>query len=811
MDYFSELLESYEKLKKRTYKLTFINEQAGAGEQELLSILNSAPAEEAPISAGAYPGLQRFKYSLSKSEDSGINVTGTLDGQNNVTVAIIKDGKFSEEGSAPAMKDALLKAMAGEEQDLTPGEKADQTIADQAAAREQFLATRAGQFVDQGYSVNPDDKVNINSGMASLQKTQEALDKDCQKWDPNRLGKTRKWCKSQKLFITGSSKASMTWKIANGTSISDPPDEREQHLPAGLVNDALKSNQILLSFITDPPNEDNAQERCAELKNRVGSRGKGRLVLFGEDVDESTGRPSDGIVINVTNNAYLYQGAFSAAEKSCGESFNPTALGSASTNNKALNTIRGTVNEKALQLAVRLNRKNLTPQELKAELRDLASYIMDKQTALRAFAQETLAKGPDPSAQDLGMADEEQILMEQFEMSQSDELIRYTLDVIRKHQEFVRFMGADDSYDYAKGGGTGARADSVLLYKSQEGAIEAAKKAGLDPKKAVTQYTGDDAQRKGMFEIGIGQKDKKDGIGSVKMGEFNSTARRRGVIRGELSDDKIGKNFYKWADQTQFGKGKEGAARKENFLKFEETLESEIADIGSKIRNGIIYNGKDGTTRIAPKEILSMMSKIVTKSLGFKGKTSEDTRELGNSFVGKVDFNDKAEVDKRAELIERKARVKKVSDALNNPETQQAAQDWIIRNAMMTGGNQRDILQLVTSYDENRSVAVNHNKFFDLLNNKDSDISIVPSRSGSSFVITVDGLEGTLGFEGTSTSGGRETRTAFNLSKGSVLDSRMGQGFVTPASSTKTPKEENTLYQFIEKQVKLLESLIQAK
>ena len=30
MDYFSELLESYSKLKKRTFKLTYINEQEGA-------------------------------------------------------------------------------------------------------------------------------------------------------------------------------------------------------------------------------------------------------------------------------------------------------------------------------------------------------------------------------------------------------------------------------------------------------------------------------------------------------------------------------------------------------------------------------------------------------------------------------------------------------------------------------------------------------------------------------------------------------------------------------------------------------------
>ena len=807
MDYFSELLESYGKLKKRTYKLTYITEQVGNPEAELINILKNAPeGDEAPITGTPYPALEKFKYNKSKGEDGGVNVNGSIGGRP-FTVQILKDDRFNDEGSAPEMKDALLKAMAGEAPDPTPADQAAQAMADQAAAREEFLATRTGQFVDQGYSINPDDEVNINAGMISLQKTQEALEGYCQKWDPNRLGTSHKWCKSQKTFITGSSKSSMTWKIANGTSISDPPDEREQPLPAGLINDALKSNDILLSFITDPPNDDNKEERCAELKNRVGSRGRGRLVLFGEDIDEATGRPSDGIVVNVTNSAYLYQDAFGAAEKSCGESFKPTALGSASTNNKALNTIRGTVNEKALQLAVRLNRKDITPEERREAFKDIASYILEKQTALREFAQQTLAEGADPPARDLGMADEEEILMEQFEMSKSDELIRYTLEVIRKHQEFVKFMGADDSYDYAKGGGTGARADSVLLYNSEEDAFAAAERAGLNPKKAVTLN-----KEKGMFEIGIGQKDKKDGIGSVKMGEFNSTDRRRGVFRGELVDDKIGKDFYKWADDLQFGGGAAGQERRQAMLDFEDELESEVADLGSKIRNGIVYNGDEGTARVSPREILSMMSKVVVKSLGFKGKTSEDTREMGNAFVGKIDFNDKSEINKRAELMERKARVKKVSDALKDPERQQAAKDWVIRNAMMTGGNQRDILQLVTSYNENRSVAVNHNKFFDMLNDSSSDVSIEPSRSGSSFIITVDGLEATLGFEGTSTTNGRETRTVFTLSKGAVLSPKMGQGFTTPPAKKSSNKEESTLYNFIEKQVKLLEGLInQAK
>ncbi|NBS25744.1 MAG: hypothetical protein EBS81_05440, partial [Gammaproteobacteria bacterium] len=74
--------------------------------------------------------------------------------------------------------------------------------------------------------------------------------------------------------------------------------------------------------------------------------------------------------------------------------------------------IRGTVNEKALQLAVRLNRKDITPEERREAFKDIASYILEKQTTLREFAQQTLSEGADPPAKDLGMADEEEILMD---------------------------------------------------------------------------------------------------------------------------------------------------------------------------------------------------------------------------------------------------------------------------------------------------------------------------------------------------------------------------------------------------------------
>ena len=44
MDYFSELLESYSKLKKRTFKLTYINE-AGQGREQFIGAILQAGEE----------------------------------------------------------------------------------------------------------------------------------------------------------------------------------------------------------------------------------------------------------------------------------------------------------------------------------------------------------------------------------------------------------------------------------------------------------------------------------------------------------------------------------------------------------------------------------------------------------------------------------------------------------------------------------------------------------------------------------------------------------------------------------------------
>ena len=62
MDYFSELLESYSKLKKRTYKLTYISEQEeGEAFSTLQQILSQAPeGDYQPMPSDQYPALGSF-------------------------------------------------------------------------------------------------------------------------------------------------------------------------------------------------------------------------------------------------------------------------------------------------------------------------------------------------------------------------------------------------------------------------------------------------------------------------------------------------------------------------------------------------------------------------------------------------------------------------------------------------------------------------------------------------------------------------------------------------------------------------------
>jgi len=860
MDYFSELLESYSKLKKRTFKLTYICEQEGGGsEGELTQILSQAPVgdEFVPLPGDKYPALARFKYrkstqTVGKSRDMkpSQSVIVTQGGYQKVAL-LDDDGVLIKDEKTQDMLEKLLRAMAGEEPPQTGAEAADAAAAAAAEAEEVAALQASYLFLkpdpetgEARYTTDPDDPGNANRAIRSIQGTVNDLITYC-----NNIGKIAAksvpWCDKPGKYIVGQDKATLTYKLVNGIGMG--PDGEQTPIPADLLADASENHRDFISFITNPPlpGSKEAAERCFELNEKVGFY-NGKLLFFGKGRD-SEGNINNGVAIShnpkkSTNE--LYKQALKAASGTCGDVWNPKSIATKAISNAALNTIRGTVNEKCLQIAVKLERGGLTKAQKKELYKDLAKYLYDKRSDLLEFAA-GLPPDDDAVGQDLSQFTDSEILMKQARLAREDggaALVRYTLGVIKQHQEFVRRMDADDAYDFAKAGGSGARSDTVLVYKNdndngtaEERANAAAEAMGLDPAKAVTDV-GD-----GTYEIGVGQKDKDGGIAEFKMGEYNTTARRRAAIQGKINpanDSDFGEGFNEWAYRTQFGEdlstSAEEGGRFQNFIKFEEQLEKDVASAEKLITDGATYIGDNGSFgTLSPESILRSIGKQIKAALKFPGAvdykiTGRATTELefGQLFYkDKLDFSDASTRAKAAESIGRQIRIQKVMDAINNKdgkysdEDVQAAKDWVVRNAMMTGGNARDIVQLQTSYTEGRTFATKHNEIFNLINKPGANVEFSAKPGASSIGITVDGMKISLGFERAHGSGGSfQTRTTVNMPKTTVVNKNISQEIKAEApldtqmaeedDGEEAPQEEGTLNSFIRSQMQLFEQFL---
>ena len=869
MDYFSELLESYSKLKKRTFKLTYICEQEGGSEGELVGILSQAPmgSEFTEMPGDQYPALGRFKYRKSSAvAGSGRKmkpsnkVIVTQGGYDKVTI-LDDDGNLIKDDSTKSMLERLLKAMAGEEPPQTGAEAADAAAAS-AAEQEELAELQAShnflkpdkQTGEPRYSTDPNDPANCNKAVRTIQETINKLVEYC-----DNLGEQGKkkvaWCDKAGSYLAGKGNATLTYKLVNGIGVG--PDGEQTPIPAPLIADAAENHEDFLSFIFDPPvtDEDKAA-RCEAMNDKVGYYNN-KLMFFGKNKNDD-GKIQDGIAISFDKKAQtnpLYADALKKVKDTCGDSWKPENKIVQELNSKALNGIRGTVNEMALQAAVRLQRAK-DPKERAAVLRDLAKYIYEKRTALIKYKQVQLYD-TDDVAQDLNAFTDSEILLEQSNLAEEEggaALVRYTLGVIKQHEEFVKQMNADDARDAAKEGGTGSRADTVLIYRGPNGkqrATAAALSQGLDPDSAVIPVPPPPATPE-SYELGVGQKDKAGGIEGVKQGEFNSTERRSAAVRGELGKDPknpdadFDPKFQEWSQKLQFGNTKEepGKTRWQNMLAFEKELESSVSTAMSMIEQDTEYTTPDGKTAIeSAKEVLSRIGKAIRDAIPFysaeyEKRAGQDYKadELTKMFYdGKTDFTDAAERAKAAEAVGRKLRVRKVMDTINDPnksdEEKQAAKDWIIRNAIMTGGNSTDMMQSQTSYSEGRTVVMNHNEIFkQMTNDPPNQVDFIAEPpGGSTIAISITRppkngepqapLKVSLGSERAHAAGKPVTRTTLNMPKGTFLElgteikaeaPLASPGAQAPAESgeEEVPQEESSLHAFIRSQMQLFEEFL---
>ena len=876
MDYFSDLMDSYAKLKKRTFKLTYISEAeengenqevkaepGGPAESALLDILGKAkPGEGEAIKDAAYPGLAAFKMwiGMTGAFPEGVVSTGSNLGQ---TYVLDKNKAWVTTPKAVKMKEALLNAMGGgKEGELSPGQKADAAVEDNEAqeaidqaAREQerynslrdpevpFTERKDENGLDV-YSLDKNEDGNIREGVAAIKQTMKSLKNFCLSitTDPK-----PNYCELPGTYLAGQAQAAFAYKIANGRAVgidgvADAP------LPPDLVIKASQNHRDLIKFLTGEATD----EDCETIGDKVGLWGK-KLLLYG-DTKET------GVVLNSQN--ALQKDAVDAAKKRCGkfkpENQKPPSSGT------SIHTLRATVDEKSMIAAVNIAKCKTGKVGIdcrKKAYRDLAAYISEKAVELRAHAEKQIAEDKF-EALSFGAAEEESIIMEQARMADVDggrALVEYTLMTVNRHMQFAKLMNADSAGDMSKGGGSGGRSDTVLYYaKGDEGrsrALAAAAEMGLD-ESAVTPSI-DEAGEWG-WEIGVGQKDTEGSLGSFKLGEYNNTQRRRDAISGKLGDNaakdpKFQEGFTERWDTQQFGDEGRKSDRFKDMMRWEGAMEAEVTAIMKTLTHGTTYVSNGKIKAVQPEVACESVSAELTSQLSYDEMRHT---ELGMAAGGPdVDFGNATARAKLAEVLGRQVRLRsarKAIDAVCKPadeeqceKDKQAATDWIVRNAIMTGANYRDIVTVETSHLDNASIVTRHNDAFIAMTDPNASLSFDWSEGGSSVriisLIKAEDEEGysdltpeeqkkkedteseiSLTFEGTSKdltaaqrsaippqAATRETRTTVRLSKASAL--KNGRRIEGPTPTTTTPEEKlnnSTMEQYMLGQIKLLESLV---
>jgi len=774
MDYFSELLESYSKLKKRTFKLTYISEQEDPDQitSQTLAAAAGKTAEEPYLIPGTTGAIWQSRNGAAQgfyTFATDLSVYKKGEGRTSKVYDNPEDEGFAE------LRSFLTGGNEGGESEETqtqPSEEAGDEAAEQQEAEQQRLSDLAkpGGAFEERYKYNLKE---IGPALDAIDNSIKTVQQACEQYG---ISNQPKYCKEPGRYLTGISNAGFAHKLAAGrTLVIDPEtgqklDEKEGIAP-GLLNDVAENHDALMDFL-------GGKGDCDTITDKIGFY-KDRMVVFG-------GNTSEGITI--TPNPLQYD-AVEKAKKQCGiddTGFQEIAKGGLAQN--TINTIRGTFNETIFQMGVRLNAAK-TEDEAKAAFAEIAVTLDKKKVQLLEIAQ--AYREESDVALDLGETFDRDVILEQAGIAEDpDELKNFLLRELSYQSEFINKAGASFVEDAAKVVRTGGRADANMGYETEAD---------------VPSWMGEpqrikEGPNKGKFIVGVGQKRIKE-LGKVKFGEINSIERLNGISTGEIqAGENLEAGFQRKMDQTQYkGPGSDRQQAANDFMK---QTEADIQRTVAPLRETQTYLDANGKIKASdPKSKLKLIGNRVKSMLGYD--------VLRNSALGKAlfkgsgdfqDFSNEATQSKIAELVAREARMKKYKDEIESGN--QAARDAMIRQVMVCGMNAKDMTQLITT-DEGKTYAVPHNEVFKRIckaeNSDDPSKKPTIEVKGMTCTITTpDGLSVSFNQERSYSGGKVTTRSATKISPESIEALNM----------LGKDQNENTLTKFLKGQMKLLEEIL---
>ena len=797
MDYFSELLESYDRLKKRKFKLTYLSEEDkkekkdGKSSQEDVDVKANQDAEaqaKEVISAGLGQ-----KYDDSKRVQGGepwaflSPAKGSEPERISLILGAGRPMSVADAGGNPKVDSEGWKRLVSYFKD-GGAEKADAASieADQEQERLATLEKLGGALELEGF-----DPKELKGTLVNLQRSERALREFCNTFGKDaESGPTYNLCKRSGAYLAGASRSGLEYQLAKGKasggtlegkladadSIKINPEtgvveNQSGTIDAGLLQDVTESHAALTDFLT-------GKGDCDTILSKVGEF-NGSTVLYGAT-------QSEGVAIKP--NA-LQTIALGMAYKECPDlEKDITKVSTGQYNSQELNAIRGTFNELTLQLTVRLLAAK-TEKERKSAFKEIAKRIDEKRHQLIQYAaQQKVEDG----ALELDGFLEKEYLLEHARIAKTDTALRnWFVQEVKMMASFVKSIGAIGAESVGTETATGSKDDTQFIFDDEDAAKKAAELTGT-----IVEENDD-----GQWTVGVGQKRYKE-LQKVKLGETASMRRAMEIFTGEaLKDTTIAPGFFATLDNMQFSGDEQ---RLENAVAWMNASEKKISNATALLTEPKTYLDPTGKPKsVDPAARITNIADTAKKVLSYDELKQS---ALGQALIKKdgdyKDFSDPKTQQRIQELVQREARFKALKKGME--EGEQGAQDSLVRLALIAGASVEDMSEFVV-LDNGNTHLFSHNAALEAIckanNEKNEDGTSklkVVIKGTTATMIAPGGIKIKYNQEGGWAGKTRSSRGVCNAPKETV----------EKLNTLEEKQEESTLHQFLRGQMNLLESIL---
>ena len=514
MDYFSELLESYTKLKKRTFKLTYLNEaeeKKEGKEEPTTDAATTAKAQKAADAAIA----DAPQISSDKIAAEGLKVKNVVGEPTNMIIyKNVNTGAVGVQGLGPQggilsidknvgtstqpklernqeAYDEFVKKLSSESdlsqtatdslnQDEADAQTAEEIAAEQEALRQERL-TKVGSLID----ADPERFPNASEIKSLEVDSVSQIDDLCTKGAiPEHI------CKGEDntlQYIGGSAAKSLESKLVNGTGFIANTDgvlAREQ-ISSDMIQDVFSVNLDLLKEMG------RSKPDCEYIGKRMGLIGAGKVAIF-TNPEREEGESAKGVVVSRGGLHDAMLDKFSACQGPKG--IKPHKFEGASAD---INEIKGRFNELFMGTMCRVYStarsfigQNLTPKQKQAQLApildELRAHVKQQQAELGAFAGQT-------PLNEQGVVLDSYPLMEEVDRqinvySNPEEIRNVMQQMLIQLGTLVKQVEADDIIPAGTAQTLGGKVDNYFLYVGKDAVERARSKAkylNLKPEDAL--------------------------------------------------------------------------------------------------------------------------------------------------------------------------------------------------------------------------------------------------------------------------------------------------------------------------------------